>query len=92
MLYFTIIGGAFVAWLILAMLFTPGIPYHVEAPQRYRGDAVGLAAASAVGKADRYGRLDSRTSAIALDPALHDPQRRISRGNDNCRCTRRSSH
>lgn len=32
MLYLTIIGGAFIAWLILAMLFTPAIPYHVEAP------------------------------------------------------------
>src|SRR5581483_4256283 len=32
MLYLTVIGGAFVAWLILAMLFTPSIPYHVEAP------------------------------------------------------------
>jgi len=30
MLYLTIIGGAFIAWLILAMLFTPAIPYHVE--------------------------------------------------------------
>jgi len=32
MLYLTIIGGAFVAWLILAMLFTPEFPYHVESP------------------------------------------------------------
>ena len=31
MLYLTIIGGAFVAWLILALLFTPHIPYHIEA-------------------------------------------------------------
>ena len=31
MLYFTIIGGAFVVWLIVAMLFTPHIPYHIEA-------------------------------------------------------------
>ena len=32
MLYLTIIGGAFIAWLILAVLFTPHIPYHIEAP------------------------------------------------------------
>ena len=25
------IGGAFIAWLILVMLFTPHIPYHIEA-------------------------------------------------------------
>jgi len=31
MLYLTIIGGAFVAWLIVALLFTPHIPYHIEA-------------------------------------------------------------
>jgi len=30
MLYLTIIGGAFVAWLIVATLFTPHIPYHIE--------------------------------------------------------------
>jgi cardiolipin synthase len=32
MLYLTIIGGAFVAWLIIALLFTPHVPYHIEAP------------------------------------------------------------
>jgi cardiolipin synthase A/B len=28
--YLTIIGGAFIAWLILVLLFTPHIPYHIE--------------------------------------------------------------
>src|SRR6185295_19871414 len=36
--YLTIIGGAFIAWLILVVLFTPGIPYHVEAPIDVRSD------------------------------------------------------
>ena len=31
MLYLTIIGGAFIAWLIVAVLFTPHIPYRIEA-------------------------------------------------------------
>jgi cardiolipin synthase A/B len=31
MLYLTIIGAAFVAWLIIAVLFTPHVPYHIEA-------------------------------------------------------------
>ena len=31
MLYLTIIGGAFIAWLIFVTLFTPHIPYHIEA-------------------------------------------------------------
>ena len=30
--YLTLIGGAFIAWLILVVLFAPHIPYHVEAP------------------------------------------------------------
>jgi cardiolipin synthase len=38
MLYLTIIGGAFIAWLILATLFTPHIPYHIEAPVDARGE------------------------------------------------------
>src|SRR5205807_9185210 len=31
MFYLTIFGGAFIAWLILVTLFTPAIPYHLEA-------------------------------------------------------------
>jgi len=30
--YLTLIGGAFIAWLVLVLLFTPHIPYHIEAP------------------------------------------------------------
>jgi len=30
MAYLTIIGGVFIAWLILVLLFTPHIPYHIE--------------------------------------------------------------
>ena len=30
MLYLTIIGGAFIVWIILVLLFTPHIPYHIE--------------------------------------------------------------
>src|SRR5438034_1100638 len=30
MLYLTIIGAAFITWLIIALLFTPHIPYHIE--------------------------------------------------------------
>ena len=30
MLYLMIIGAAFVAWLIVVVLFTPGIPYYIE--------------------------------------------------------------
>src|SRR2546425_691616 len=30
MLYLTIVGLAFVSWLVLVALFTPHIPYHIE--------------------------------------------------------------
>src|SRR3954467_4860127 len=38
MLYLTIIGGAFIAWLVLVVLFTPHIPYHIEANVDATGD------------------------------------------------------
>jgi cardiolipin synthase len=38
MLYLTIVGGAFIAWLILVALFTPHIPYHIEANLDATGD------------------------------------------------------
>src|SRR5262245_11964525 len=31
MLWLTIVGGAFLTWIVVAMLFTPHIPYHIEA-------------------------------------------------------------
>ena len=38
MLYLTIIGGVFIAWLILAVLFTPHIPYHIQSAIDARSD------------------------------------------------------
>jgi cardiolipin synthase len=38
MLYLTIIGAAFIAWLILVVLFAPHIPYHIEAELDAIGD------------------------------------------------------
>jgi len=38
MLYLTILGGAFIVWLILVMLFTPHIPYHIERDLDARSD------------------------------------------------------
>jgi len=38
MLWLTIVGGAFLTWVIVAMLFTPHIPYHIEAEIDARGD------------------------------------------------------
>ena len=38
MRYLTIIGGVFIAWLILVVFFAPHIPYHVEEPVDPRSD------------------------------------------------------
>ena len=38
MLYLTIIGGVFLAWFVLALLFMPHVPYHIEAPIDASGD------------------------------------------------------
>jgi cardiolipin synthase len=38
MLWLTIVGGAFVTWVIVAMLFSPHIPYHIEAEIDARSD------------------------------------------------------
>jgi len=38
MLWLTIVGGAFLTWVVLAMLFTPHIPYHIEAEIDGRSD------------------------------------------------------
>jgi cardiolipin synthase len=36
--YLTIIGGVFLAWFIVALLFTPHIPYHIQAEIDARSD------------------------------------------------------
>ena len=38
MLYLTIIGGVFITWLVIAILFTPHIPYHIQSAVDARGD------------------------------------------------------
>jgi cardiolipin synthase len=38
MAYLTFVGAVFVAWLILALLFTPHIPYHIESAIDARTD------------------------------------------------------
>ena len=38
MLYLTIIGGAFLAWFVLALLITPHIPYHIQSAIDARSD------------------------------------------------------
>ncbi|MGE0448173.1 MAG: phosphatidylserine/phosphatidylglycerophosphate/cardiolipin synthase family protein [Vicinamibacterales bacterium] len=54
MLYLTLIGAAFVCWLILVVLFAPHIPYHIEG----RLDAT----------SDHFVRVLESTCLVALRP------------------------
>ena len=71
MLYLTIIGGAFVAWLILAALFTPGIPYSLEAPIDPESDHfVHMLESTCHTTLERHNRIDVFTDGTAFYPAM----------------------
>lgn len=40
MTYLTLVGAAFLTWLVLVLLFAPHIPYHIEATLDLQGDHV----------------------------------------------------
>lgn len=40
MTYLTLVGAAFLTWLVLVLLFAPHIPYHIEAKLDLQGDHV----------------------------------------------------
>lgn len=71
MLYLTIIGGAFVAWLILAVLFTPHIPYHIEAFVDARSDHfVRVLEATCQTNLERGNRVEILTDGRTFYPAM----------------------
>jgi len=71
MLYLTIIGGAFVAWLILVILFTPGIPYHIEAPVDPRSDHfIQVLESTAHSTLKRGNQVEILTNGNAFYPAM----------------------
>src|SRR5438445_1022148 len=71
MLYLTIIGGAFVAWLILVVLFTPGIPYHIEAEVDPRSDHFIRVLESTAHSALKQGnKVDILTNGSAFYPSM----------------------
>jgi cardiolipin synthase len=73
MLYLTIIGGAFVSWLILATLFTPHIPYHIEADIDARGDHfVRVLEAMGQTHVEHGNRVDIYTNGDRFYPAMLD--------------------
>ena len=73
MLYLTIIGGLFVTWLIIAVLFTPHIPYHIQLPIDARSDhCVHVLESTCQTQLERGNRVDIFTNGEAFYPAMLD--------------------
>ncbi|MQA29031.1 MAG: cardiolipin synthase B [Luteitalea sp.] len=71
MLYLTIIGGAFLSWLILALLFAPHIPYHIEADLDATSDHfVNVLESTCLAKLEPGNRVDIFTNGEAFYPAM----------------------
>ena len=73
MLYLTIIGGAFLAWFIFALLFMPHIPYHIEAAIDARGDhIVHVLEATCQTHLEHGNRVEILTNGDQFYPAMLD--------------------
>jgi len=73
MLYLTIIGGVFLAWLILALLFTPHIPYHAEAGVDVRSDHfIHVLESTTQTALERGNRVDILSNGDVFYPAMLD--------------------
>ena len=73
MQYLTIIGGAFLVWFILVLLFAPHIPYHVEAPVDPRSEHFIHVLESTCNTAlNRHNKIDILTNGTAFYPAMVD--------------------
>src|SRR5581483_11262014 len=73
MLYLTILGGAFVAWLILVVLFTPAIPYHIEANIDSTSDHfIHVLESACQTTLENGNRIDILTNGTAFYPAMLD--------------------
>ena len=71
--YLTIIGGVFIAWLILVVLFAPHIPYHVEAPVDPCSEHFIHVLESTCNTAlNQHNKIDILTDGTAFYPAMVD--------------------
>ncbi|MGH9143654.1 MAG: phospholipase D-like domain-containing protein [Vicinamibacterales bacterium] len=71
MLYLTIIGGTFIAWLILALLFMPHIPYHIETAVDARSDhCVHVLESTCQTHLEHGNRVDILTNGDRFYPAM----------------------
>jgi len=77
MLYLTIIGGVFVTWLVVALLFTPHVPYHIEAPIDAASDYfIHVLESTCQTHLERGNRVEVFTNGDAFYPAMLDTIRR----------------
>jgi cardiolipin synthase len=73
MLYFTIIGGVFIAWLILAVLFMPHIPYHIQSAIDARSDhCVHVLESTCQTQLEHGNRVEILTDGDRFYPAMLD--------------------
>jgi len=71
--YLTIIGGVFIAWLVLVMLFTPAIPYHVQETIDPRSDHfIQTLEATCNTSIDQRNKFEIFTNGTAFYPAMLD--------------------
>lgn len=71
--YLTIIGGVFVAWLILVVLFAPHIPYHVEAPVDPSSEHfIHVIESTCNTTLDRHNKIEILTNGTVFYPAMID--------------------
>jgi cardiolipin synthase A/B len=69
--YLTLIGGAFIAWLILVLLFAPHIPYHVEAPLDPRSDHfIHVLESTCNTTVDQHNTIEILTDGTVFYPAM----------------------
>jgi cardiolipin synthase len=69
--YLTLIGGAFIAWLILVLLFAPHIPYHLEGPLDAASDHfVDVLEATCQTTLQKGNRIEVLTNGTAFYPAM----------------------
>ena len=77
MLYLTIMGGAFIAWLILAVLFMPHIPYHIQSAIDARSDHfVHVLESTCQTHLEHGNRVEILTNGDRFYPAMLDAIRR----------------
>ena len=70
-MFLAIIGGVFIVWLILALLFSPHIPYHIEADLDAAGDHyVNVLESTCLAKLEPGNTVEVLTNGDVFYPAM----------------------